>query len=344
MDPLSDVLQSVRLTGAFFFDVTASEPWVAETPRGKTIVEAMFPGADHLISYHLILEGACWIRVEGEPDMQLSAGDIVVLPHGDTHALSSTPGLRQSPEMKMYRRPDDGRLPVSIAVGGDAARGARFVCGFVACDSRPYNPLLSALPRLFRLSDHVSGSLGAYFDAALTETKDSRLGGAGVLHRISELMFVDAVRRYLEGLPASHSTWLSGLRDPYVGQALTSLHRDPARSWTLESLARHVALSRSALAERFAQFVGQPPMQYLTNWRMQLAANDLRIGTESIAAVAHRVGYESEAAFSRAFKKAVGAPPGAWRAQSQRARPAPPLSAASKARVGAADEPPPGAG
>jgi len=326
VDPLSDVLQSVRLTGAFFFDVKASEPWVAETPLGKAIVEAMFPGSDHLISYHLILEGACWARVEGEPDMQLSAGDIVVLPHGDTHVLSSIPGLRQSPQMKMYRRPNDGRLPVSIAVGGDAAGGARFVCGFVACDSRPYNPLLSALPRIFRLSDHVSGSLGAYFHAALTETKDARLGGAGVLHRISELMFVDAVRRYLEGLPTGHSSWLSGLRDPYVGKALACLHREPARCWTLDSLAHQASLSRSALAERFTQFVGQPPMQYLTSWRMQLAANDLRAGTDSIAAVAHRVGYESEAAFSRAFKKAVGTPPSAWRAQSQRERTATPLS------------------
>ncbi|HEY3785819.1 MAG TPA: AraC family transcriptional regulator [Steroidobacteraceae bacterium] len=320
MDPLSDVLQAVRLTGAFFFDVTASEPWVAETPRGKAIVEAMFPGSDHLISYHLILEGACWVRVEGEPDLQLTAGDIVVLPHGDTHVLSSTPGLRQSPEMTMYRRPNDGRLPVSIAVGGDAERGARFVCGFVACDARPYNPLLSALPRMFRLGDHVSGSLGAYFHAALTETKNSRLGGAGILHRISELMFVDAVRRYLESLPADHGTWLSGLRDSYVGQALAALHREPGRAWTLESLAHDVALSRSALAERFNQFVGQPPMQYLTSWRMQLAANDLRAGADSIALIAHRVGYESEAAFSRAFKKAVGVPPSAWRAQSGPAR------------------------
>ena len=314
MDPLSDVLRSVRLTGAFFFDVQAGEPWVAETPRGKSIVGAMFPGSEHLISYHLILEGGCWICLEDEPALRLVTGDIVVLPHGDTHTLSSAPGLRRTPEMQMYRRPDDRHLPVSIAVGDDVGNGARFVCGFVACDARPYNPLLSALPRMFRLGDHVSGSLGAYFQAALAETKDSRLGGAGILHRLSELMFVDAVRRYLEGLPAGHSTWLSGLRDPYVGRALASLHREPGRSWTIESLARQVALSRSALAERFGHFVGQPPMQYLTNWRMQLAANELRAGTDSIAVIGHRVGYESEAAFSRAFKKAVGVPPSAWRA------------------------------
>jgi AraC-like DNA-binding protein len=265
------------------------------------------------MSYHLILDGACWIRLDGEADMRLVAGDIVVLPHGDTHVMSSEPGLRRSPEMSMYRMPNDGRLPVSIAVGGAENAGAHFVCGFVACDSRPYNPLLSALPRVFRLSDHLGGALGAYFRFALAESKDSRLGGAGVLNRISELMFVDAVRRYLESLPTDQSTWLAGLRDQYVGRALTSLHRDPARAWTLEALAKHVALSRSALAERFVHFVGQPPMQYLASWRMQLAANHLRSSTDGVAAVANRVGYESEAAFSRAFKKAVGASPTEWR-------------------------------
>jgi AraC-like DNA-binding protein len=315
MDLLSDVLRTVRLSGAFFFDVQASEPWVAETPAGKSVVGAMFPGSEHMISYHLILEGSCWIRMEGEPDLQLAPGDIVVLPHGDTHVLSSTPGLRRSPEMTMYRIPKDGRLPVTIAMGGAAAPGARFVCGFLGCDARPYNPLLSALPRVFRLNDHISGALGAYFRFALAECKDSRLGGAGILSRISELMFVEAVRRYLEGLPADHSTWLAGLRDPFVSRALASLHADPARNWTLQSLARHVGLSRSALAERFARFTGQPPMQYLTSWRMQLAANRLLGTTDSVFAVASRVGYQSEAAFSRAFKKTVGVPPSRWRAQ-----------------------------
>jgi AraC-like DNA-binding protein len=315
VDPLSDVLRAVRLTGAFFFDVQASDPWVAETPSGKSVVSAMFPGSEHLISYHLMLEGSCWVGMQGEPELQLSAGDIVVLPHGDRHAMSSTPGLRRSPEMKMYRMPKDGRLPVTIAVGGAEGRGARFVCGFLGCDARPYNPLLSALPRVFRLNNHVSGALGAYFRFALAESKDSRLGGAGVLNRISELIFVDAVRRYLEGLPADHTNWLAGLRDPFVGRALASLHADPARAWTLQSLARHAGLSRSALAERFAHFAGQPPMQYLTEWRMQLATNHLRSSTDSIVAVANRVGYQSEAAFSRAFKKAVGVPPSQWRAQ-----------------------------
>ncbi|MBS0417136.1 MAG: AraC family transcriptional regulator [Proteobacteria bacterium] len=317
MDPLSDVLRAVRLTGAFFFDVQATDPWVAETPWGPSVVAAMLPGSEHLVSYHLILEGTCWIRLDNEPDMQLVAGDIVVLPHGDGHVLSSAPGLRRAPEMQMYRMPKDGRVPVSIAVGGSGTASAHFVCGFVGCDARPYNPMLAALPRVFRLGDHLNGPLGAYFKFALAESRDSRLGGAGVLNRISELMFVDAIRRYLENLPADRNNWLSGLHDPFVGKALTSLHGDPARSWTLESLAKHVALSRSALAERFNQFVGQPPMQYLSSWRMQLAANRLCSTTEGVAAVASRVGYESEAAFSRAFKKAVGVSPSQWRTRQR---------------------------
>ena len=313
MDALSDVLRAVRLTGAIFFDVRASEPWVAETPPGRAIVEAMFPGSEHLISYHVITRGDCWASVPGEPPVRLSAGDIIVLPHGDTHVLSSTPGLRRTPDMALYRLPSDRQLPISISKGDPEKAAAHFVCGFLGCDARPYNPLLAALPRVIRVSDRSGGTLAAYVQFALAESKEARIGGQGVLGRLSELMFVDVIRRYLETLPADRTDWLAGLRDPFVGRALAALHRHPARGWSIESLARNVGLSRSALAERFTLFVGHPPMQYLTNWRMQLAANHLLSGTDSVAVVANRVGYESEAAFSRAFKKAVGTPPSQWR-------------------------------
>jgi AraC-like DNA-binding protein len=321
MDALSDVLRAVRLSGAFFFDVHARGPWVAETPQGKSIVDKMFPGSgsDHLICYHALMEGSCWAELEGEEPVKLVAGDIILLPHGDTHVLATDVGMRNAPNMSMYRMPDDGRLPIKIAVGSEEGAAAHFVCGFLGCDSRPYNPLLTALPRVIRVSDHGTGALGAYFRAALAESK-GRMGGECMLSRISELMFVDVVRRYLETLPEGRTTWLSGLRDPYVGRALTALHEEPARDWTLEALAQVAALSRSAFAERFAEFVGQPPMQYLTNWRMQLATNYLRNGTESVAAVANRVGYDSEAAFSRAFKKTVGSPPSEWREVHVRGR------------------------
>jgi len=316
MDALSDVLRAVRLSGAFFFDVHGCAPWVAETPLGKTVIDAMFPssGADHLICYHAILEGSCWAVLEGEEPIKLIAGDIIVLPHGDTHVLATDMDMRSPPNMAMYRMPDDGRLPIKIGIGSEGGERGHFVCGFLACDSRPYNPLLTALPRVIRIHDHASGALGAYFRAALAESK-GRMGGECMLGRISELMFVDVIRRHLESLPEGRTNWLSGLRDPYVGRALTALHENPARDWSLEALAQEAALSRSAFAERFAQFVNQPPMQYLTNWRMQLATNHLRNGNETIATVANRVGYDSEAAFSRAFKKVVGKPPSQWRNQ-----------------------------
>jgi AraC-like DNA-binding protein len=241
------------------------------------------------------------------------AGDIIVFPHGDPHVISSGPGMRGTPDLALYRPPANGQLPFSISMGNAGSEPAHIVCGFLGCDARPFNPLLNALPRVLRVSDDASGALGAFVAFAVAESKEARIGGECVLGRLSELMFVDVVRRYLGSLPADRTGWLAGLRDPFVGRALTALHRNPARDWTLETLAHEVGVSRSVLSERFTQLVGQPAMQYLTNWRMQLAANQLLSGVDSVAVVAERVGYESEAAFSRAFKKAVGTPPSQWR-------------------------------
>ena len=313
MDALSDVLKAVRLTGAIFFDVQASTPWVAETPPGASIVKRFFPAADHLISYHAITSGECWASADGEAPIKLTAGDIVVFPHGDQHALSSAPGMRHAPDLGMYRRPDDGQLPFKIAVGQAGVETARFVCGFLGCDATPFNPLLAALPRAIHVSERAGGAIATFVQFAVAETRDRRPGGQCVLGHLSELMFVDVVRRYVEALPADRTGWLAGLREPFVGRALEAMHRAPSHPWTLESLAREVGLSRSALAERFTDVVGTPPMQYLANWRMQLAAGRLLSGSDSVAAVAGQVGYESEAAFSRAFKKAVGMAPSQWR-------------------------------
>lgn len=313
MDALSDVLRAVRLTGAIFFDISASESWVAETPPGDSIVGAIFPGAQHLIPYHVVTSGACWGWLPDEPPLHLTAGDIIVFPRGDAHVMASAPGMRDTPDMTLYHPPSEGQLPIAISMGTSAADPVHIICGYLGCDARPFNPLLNALPRVLRVSDREGGALSAFVAFALAESKEPRSGGEGVLSRLSELMFIDVVRRYLETLPADRMGWLAGLRDPLVGRALTALHGNPARDWRLETLASEVGLSRSALAERFTQFVGQPAMQYLANWRMQLAANHLLSGTDSVAGIAEMVGYESEAAFSRAFKKSVGVPPSEWR-------------------------------
>jgi len=314
MDALSDVLKAVRLRGAVYFDVRASEPWVAEAPPGRKIVEWLFPGSDHLVSYHALARGTCWAGIVGGPSIRLAAGDVIMFPHGDAHVLSSASEARGKPKLSLYRPPREGQLPFTLSMnsaGVDA--GVNLVCGFLGCDARPFNPLLAALPRVIHMSDRKNGPLSAFVQFAVTESRERRIGGEGVLARLSELMFVEVVRRHLETLPPDRTGWLAGLRDPVVGRALAALHRSPERGWTIASLAREAGASRTVLAERFTHLVGQPVVRYLTRWRMQLAANNLVTCGDSIASIAERVGYGSEAAFSRAFKKVVGAPPSAWR-------------------------------
>jgi AraC-like DNA-binding protein len=201
-------------------------------------------------------------------------------------------------------------------LGGGGQERARLICGFLGCDARPYNPLLAALPSVIHLSASGSNSsagwLGTLQTIAVKESRSARAGGENVLARMAELMFVEAIRRYLEILPAAHTGWLAGLRDPIVGQALAALHGEPKSAWTVDRLARLVGLSRSVFAERFTGMVGEPPMQYLALWRMQLASRLLMDGRR-VAEVSGAVGYESEAAFSRAFKKLVGQAPATWR-------------------------------
>jgi len=313
MDALSDVLRAVRLSGAVFFDVSASPPWVAEAPPGHTIVDRIFPGADHLMSYHVVTHGSCWGGLIGEAPTQLLPGDIIVFPHGDAHVVSSGPNMRGAPDMTLYQPPAAGRHPFTIAMGSAAGDQVHIVCGFLGCDTRPFNPLLSALPRVMHQRARTEGPLASFVQLAVSESRSPRVGAEAVLGRLSELLFVDVVRHYIETLPEKRTDWLAGLRDPHVGRALTALHGDPSRDWTIEALAREAGLSRSAFAERFTAFAGHPPMQYLASWRMQIAAHMLLSGAEGVAAVAARVGYESEAAFSRAFKKILGVPPGEWR-------------------------------
>jgi AraC-like DNA-binding protein len=311
-DPLSDVLRAVKLTGAVFYDVEAFAPWASTTPAGAAIVPSVLPGAQHLISYHVVTEGACWASLLDGPPVLLAAGDVIVFPHGDPHVLSSDPGARGQPDPSFHA---SARLrPLPLRLGGDGPRSARLVCGYLGCDTRPFNPLVAGLPRLLHVPSVATGEgwLGQVARAALAESRQARPGGESVLARLSELMFVEAVRRYIDTLPDERTGWLAGLRDTFVGRALALLHERLDHPWTIEDLAREVALSRSALAERFTRLVGDPPIQYLARWRMQVAAGLLAEGAK-VAAAARAVGYGSEAAFSRAFKKMVGTAPGNWR-------------------------------
>lgn len=316
MDTLSDVFRVVRLTGAVFFDVRAGSPWVATAPAAREIADRVMPGCDHVIEFHAVTGGTCWGGLLDTPPVRLEAGDVIVFPHGDPHVLSSAPGLRAEPNHARIAAVEGNPRPFTLRTGSEK-EDVRVVCGFLGCDARPFNPLLSTLPRVLHVSGGDEGhpALRLFVDLAMKESAARRLGGECVLSKLSELMFVEAVRRHVEALAPEERGWLAGLRDDVVGRALARLHGDPARAWTVDELGRAVGLSRSALAERFTLFLGQPPMQYLAQWRMQLAARMLRDGTATIATIASATGYASEAAFSRAFKKFVGSPPAAFRQQ-----------------------------
>jgi len=317
VDPLSDVLKTVRLTGATFFDVAAREPWVAEQPARELILRRIRPDAHHLIAYHLIVEGRCFASIVGEKPVVAEAGEVIVFTKGDPHVMSSAPGMRAGPSASApLDAIERSRLPFFINLGADGPIAARLVCGFLACDARPFNPLLDNLPRVIKAGNPEEGDkgwLGQLAHLAMIESADKRAGGESVLARLSELMFIEVVRRHLENLPPDQVGWLAGLRDQFVGKALSLIHASPAHDWTIEELAKKVGLSRSVLSDRFACFVEMPPMHYLAKWRMQVAAGLLASGNQNIAAIAAETGYGSEAAFSRAFKKIVGMPPSEWR-------------------------------
>jgi AraC-like DNA-binding protein len=319
-DALSDVLRVIKLTGALFFRVDASLPWSVEVPRAGSFAHLILPRAQHVISYHIITQGSGWISIGDSPPMEFAEGDILVIPHEDTYAMCSAPGLRsglsQQDSLDFFRAMAAGQLPFVVTEGGDGPLLTRYVCGFLGCDARPFNPLLGSLPPLIRIRRAAgarSDLLDRLIELTLAEVSTQRPGAECIRLRLSELMFVEVVRRYLEMLPPEEIGWLAGLRDPVVGRAVALVHENPARGWTIKELARETGVSRSVLAARFMRLVGCPPMQYLTRWRMQLAARLLTDGLAKVSAVGRDVGYESEAAFSRSFKRLAGVTPAGWR-------------------------------
>ncbi|MCP8881944.1 AraC family transcriptional regulator [Devosia sp. XJ19-1] len=315
MDVLSDVLATVRLTGAIFFDSTFRSEWVAEAPKASIIAARVMPSSQYVFYFHTLLEGSCWVELtDGSEDpIHLQAGDVVAFPMDDAHVLCSTIGMRAEPDLAMYVHPIDHQLPY-VVNQGSGAESCHFVCGYLGCDVRPYNPFIKSLPRVLHGRAAARQRwLSHLVLHAVSETDGHNAGGETVLAKLAELLFIEVIRQHIDGLPMDSRGWLSGLRHPQVGHALKLIHGRPAEEWTIERLAREVGLSRSVFADRFVHFAGVTPMQYLAHWRMQLAARRLETPGISVAQVGAEIGYESEAAFNRAFKKIVGIPPGSWR-------------------------------
>jgi AraC-like DNA-binding protein len=316
MDALSDVLRVTHLTGGVFLHAEFFAPWCIAARVSPEHCTPILGPASHLIIYHYIVEGDLQIRVEGGDgeNLVLRAGEVVVLPRNDLHLMGSDLSLPPVAGIDVIRPPKDGGL-FTIHHGGVGGR-TRMICGFLGCDSADGNPVLSTLPPLLKLDVEQAGAaewIRSTFQYAADEVAAGRPGSETVLAKLSELLFVETVRRYAEALPDGQTGWLAGLREPYVARALALLHRDITRRWTVDDLGREVGLSRSALADRFIRLVGMPPMHYLASWRMQVATEKLRNTSASLAQIAGIVGYDSEAAFSRAFKKAFGAAPATWR-------------------------------
>jgi AraC-like DNA-binding protein len=312
MDVVSDVLRAVRLSGVVVFHTELTAPWGLAVPPAATMASLLHLESRHLIGFHAVARGRCISVLDGAET--LNEGDVVMYPHGDAHVLASDASVAPTPVGGLLPPPSADGPPVVKHGGGGSM--TQLVCGFVYCDDAVFNPLCAGLPKVVCGRGNGRGTaspLSALLQLALGEAATPRPGTTTLLTRLTELMFVEVLRGFMEVIPADQTGWFAGLRDPFVGRALQRLHADPAGEWTVDTLSRAVGLSRSALVERFNSLVGQPPMTYLTSWRIQLATQLLRDTTASVASIASQVGYASEAAFNRAFKRLVGLPPAAWR-------------------------------
>lgn len=319
MDALSDVLRVVRLTGGVFLDARFSAPWSLSGRIEPADFAPFLDSPAEVIGFHYVVEGRLMAQVEGGPSIELKQGEIVLLPRNAVHILASALDIEPFPAKDVVVQPPGAGI-YQVAYGGGGEE-THIVCGYLGSDIAK-NALLEALPSMLTLNvaDTPGGAwIAQSFAYAAQQLATPEAGAATIIGKLSELMFVEAVRRYIDGLPPQECGWLAGLRDPAVGRALALMHTKPAHGWTAEDLASAVNMSRSAFADRFTHLIGAPPMRYLTNWRMQLAASKLRDTRQSIAQIAFDVGYESEAAFTRAFRREMGQPPAAWRKQVQSA-------------------------
>jgi AraC-like DNA-binding protein len=319
MDVLSEVLRAVKLDGAVFFNGEFSTPWCAREPDSCTMATYLSVQSKHVIIFHLVTEGDAYISLEHDARrIPLVPGDIVVLPHGQAHLMGNGPPVTpMESAAHLSRIVSEGLRLYRFGEGGDVTK---LICGYMTCDPQLSQMLLAGLPGIIKISIREDAS-GRWLEDTLRYSVDhaeaAGPGGAAVIAKLSEALFVETLRRYIAGLPPAQTGWLAGVRDPEVAKALAILHREPAQPWTIASLANEVGLSRSVLAERFRHYLSETPIGYLTRWRMHLAAQLLKSTSKSVAEVAGDVGYESEPSFNRAFKRALGVPPARFRSYAK---------------------------
>jgi AraC-like DNA-binding protein len=316
VDALSDVLRVIRLSGGVFLEAEFTAPWCVSGKIAASDCKPFLEAPRHVIASHFVAAGCMQLRTDDSDAIEVRAGEIVLLPHNSAHTFGSELIPTPVPVREVIQVPKQGALARIVHGGGGET--TQLLCGFLGSDT-PFSPLLSALPPVLKLNVRSTAS-GAWIESsfrfAASQIAAGHLGSTTVIAKLSELLFVEAVSQFVTSLPAERRGWLAGLRDPQIGRALSMLHARPTEAWTAEALALEVDMSRSSFAERFSSVVGQPPMQYLALWRMHMAAQSLREGHRSVAQVGASIGYESEAAFSRAFKRQFGESPGAWRKAS----------------------------
>ena len=317
MDVLSEVLKVVKLESAFFYNAEFSAPWSFRSPNSCKLAPFINQTNGHVIVYHLLLNGRAYAEAE-DLRLLLREGDIVIFPHGDPHILESGPAPHTVDGEGELQRIFSGGLKLTRMGGGGEV--SRFVCGFMVCEPRLSQVFLAGLPPVFKINirDDESGQwLENSIRYSIADVGAAGAGGEAVLAKLCETLFVETLRRYVVQLPERQTGWLAGARDPEVGKVLALMHRRPSAQWTIASLAKEAGLSRSVLAARFRQYLGEPPVAYLTRWRLQLGAQMLSSTSYSVAQIASEVGYDSEPAFNRAFKRQFGNPPARYRNETK---------------------------
>ena len=313
-DLLSDLLGHMHLAGTVLFRAEFREPWSVVTPASCQLAQVLPFRTEHIIPFHVIASGGCWLELPQRKPVWLTNGDAVLLPYGDSHRLSGRDAAISVQVGQLLPQPPWSDILV-VEHGGTGVNTS-IICGFLQCDELLFHPFLRHLPALLHVSPDATPTdkwLASTIRHTATEASKPMPGSRTMLPRLTELMFVEILRKHMQGLTADEVGWFAAVNDPVAGVALKCLHAAPLQEWSVERLARRVGVSRTVLAERFRHFLNQPPMQYLARWRLQLAAQHLAAGDLPMKAIADQCGYQSEAAFSRAFKRHFGLPPGDWR-------------------------------